>query len=201
MTCRKRFSRAPRRLLLADPENLDPQKGQPEQLREARQLNEALSKAYYMKESLRQLWKKKFRETARLSLIHWYHQAMASGVRILQQFAKLLLANQDKLLAWYDHPITSAKTEATNNKLKTMQRMHYGLRDKQFFKLKLFQLHAYKVRFNRMSKILYFEKPVNGCNRDQDSISDNSSCVILCRVDRPPSVTSTSASGGNKSSL
>jgi transposase len=140
----KKVLKGTRWLLLADPENLDPQKGQPEQLKEALQLNEALSMAYYMKESLRQLWKKKFRETARLSLIHWYHQAMASGVRILQQFAKLLLANQDKLLAWYDHPITSAKTEATNNKLKTMQRMHYGLRDKQFFKLKLFQLHVTK---------------------------------------------------------
>ena len=69
---------------------------------------------------------------------------MSSGVRALQQFARMLLANQDKLLAWYDHPISSGKMEGTNNKIKTMQRMHYGLRDKDFFKLKLFQIHATK---------------------------------------------------------
>ena len=71
----------------------------------------------------------------------WYHQAMRSGVRVLQTFARMLLANKDKLLAWYDHPISSRKMEGTNNKIKTMQRMHYGLRD---IKLKLFHIHATK---------------------------------------------------------
>ncbi|MGI8978640.1 MAG: transposase, partial [Pirellulaceae bacterium] len=34
--------------------------------------------------------------------------------------------------------------EGTNNKIKTMNRQHYGLRDKEFFKLKLYQLHQTK---------------------------------------------------------
>lgn len=140
----KKVLKGTRWLLLADPDNLDPVKGEPEKLKEALHLNQALATAYYLKESLRQLWSKKFRETARFSLIHWYHQAMASGVRMLQQFARMLLANQDKLLAWYDHRISSGPMEATNNKIKTMQRMHFGFRDKRFFQLKLFQLHQTK---------------------------------------------------------
>ncbi len=34
--------------------------------------------------------------------------------------------------------------EGTNNKIKTMQRQHYGLRDSEFFILKLYQLHEAK---------------------------------------------------------
>src|SRR4051794_2242730 len=84
-------------------------------------------------------------ETAvRHKLIHWYQQAMASGVRILQEFARLLLARQEGILAWYDYPISTGPLEGTNNKIKTMQRQHYVLRDQEFFTLKLFQLHETK---------------------------------------------------------
>lgn len=131
-------------LLLADPEKLDPLKGEPQRLREALKLNESLSVAYYLKESLRQLWKKANKQEARKALQHWYQLAIASGVRIIQEFARRLLTNQDKLLAWYDHPISSGPMEATNNKIKTMQRTRYGLRDKRYFILKLFQLHEKK---------------------------------------------------------
>ena len=141
---KKKVLKGTRWLLLADPDNLDPIKGEPGRLQEALKLNESLSAAYYLKESLRQIWKKTGKLTARFAMLDWYHQAMSSGVRALQQFARMLLANQDKLLAWYDHPISSGKMEGTNNKIKTMQRMHYGLRDKDFFKLKLFQIHATK---------------------------------------------------------
>jgi transposase len=140
----KKVLKGTRWLLLADPENLDPVKGQPERLQEALKLNESLSAAYYLKEALRTLWKKSGKLTASLAMHDWYHQAMSSGVRVLQTFARMLLANKDKLLAWYDHPISSGKMEGTNNKIKTMQRMHYGLRDKEFFKLKLFHIHATK---------------------------------------------------------
>lgn len=34
--------------------------------------------------------------------------------------------------------------EGTNNKIKTMNRIHYDLRDKEFFRLKLYQLHETK---------------------------------------------------------
>lgn len=131
-------------LLLKTPENLDPSKGEPKRLREALRLNESLAIAYYLKEDLRQFWEQTGKFTARLKLMDWYQQAMASGVRILQEFARLLLARQAGLLAWYDYPISTGPLEGTNNKIRTMQRQHYGLRDHEFFTLKLYQLHETK---------------------------------------------------------
>ena len=131
-------------LLLKTPENLDPVKGEPKRLREALRLNEALATAYYLKEDLRQFWEQPNKAAARRKLLDWYHQAQASGVRVLQQFAQLLLKHQDRLLNWYDYPISTGPLEGTNNKIKTMQRQHYGLRDQEFFTLKLYQLHEAK---------------------------------------------------------
>lgn len=131
-------------LLLRNPENLDPIKGEPKRLREALRLNESLATAYYLKEDLRQIWEQPGKSAARMKLLDWYHQAQSSGVRILQDFARFLLARQEGLLAWYDYPISTGPLEGTNNKIKTMQRQHYGLRDQEFLVLKLHQLHEAK---------------------------------------------------------
>lgn len=48
------------------------------------------------------------------------------------------------LLAWYDHPISSGPLEATNNKIKTVQRQAYGYRDQEYFTLKIYSLHRTK---------------------------------------------------------
>lgn len=141
---RQQVLKGTRWLLLKTPENLDPKKGEPKRLREALRLNESLATAYYLKEDLRQIWQQPSKFAARLKLIDWYQQAMASDVRILQEFARLLLARQDGILAWYDYPISTGPLEGTNNKIKTMQRQHYGLRDQEFFLLKLYQLHETK---------------------------------------------------------
>lgn len=141
---RQQVLKGTRWLLLKTPENLDPKKGEPKRLREALRLNESLATAYYLKEDLRQIWQQPSKFAARLKLIDWYQQAMASGARILQEFARLLLARQDGILAWYDYPVSTGPLEGTNNKIKTMQRQHYGLRDQEFFLLKLYQLHETK---------------------------------------------------------
>ena len=43
-----------------------------------------------------------------------------------------------------DHPISTGPLEGTNNKIKTMQRQAYGIRDKEFFKLSIYALHMKK---------------------------------------------------------
>lgn len=131
-------------LLLKNPENLDPTKGEPRRLRRALRLNEPLAIAYYLKEDLREIWNQWGKLPARMKLLDWHHQAMASGIRVLQDFARTLLAHSDGILAWYDHPISTGPLEGTNNKIKTLNRQHYGLRDREFFTLKLYQLHEAK---------------------------------------------------------
>jgi len=140
----KKVLKGTRWLLLKNPENLDPVKGEPKRLKEALRLNESLAIAYYLKEDLGQIWEQLGKFSAKMKLFDWYHQAMDSGIRILQDFARTLLAHSHGILAWYDHPLSNGPLEGTNNKIKTMNRQHYGLRDKEFFKLKLYQLHQTK---------------------------------------------------------
>ena len=44
--------------------------------------------AYYLKDDLKQIWEQPGKFAARMMLLDWYHQALASGVRILQDFAR-----------------------------------------------------------------------------------------------------------------
>jgi len=141
---KKKVLKGTRWLLLKNPENLDPVKGEPGRLQAALRLNESLATAYYLKEDLRQIWEQLGKFPARMKLLDWYHQAMASGVRVLQDLARTLLAHADGILAWYDYPISTGPLEGTNNKIKTLNRQHYGLRDGAFFTLKLYQLHEAK---------------------------------------------------------
>jgi transposase len=140
----KKVLKGTRWLLLKNPDNLDPAKGEPGRLREALRLNESLATAYYLKEDLRQIWQQMSKSWGRLKLLDWYHQALQSGIRVLQDFARTLLAHADGILAWYDYPISTGPLEGTNNKIKTLNRQHYGLRDTEFFTLKLYQLHEAK---------------------------------------------------------
>ena len=141
---RKQVLKGTRWLLLKNPENLDPVKGEPGRLRQALRLNEPLATAYYLKEDLRQLWEQPQKRAARSKLLDWYHQAMSSGIRVLHDFARTLLKHAQGILAWYDYPISTGPLEGTNNKIKTLNRQHYGLRDAEFFTLKLYQLHETK---------------------------------------------------------
>jgi transposase len=141
---KKKVLKGTRWLLLKNPENLDPVKGEPGRLQAALRLNESLATAYYLKEDLRQIWEQLGKFPARMKLLDWYHQAIDSGVRLLQDFARTLLQHADGILAWYDYPISTGPLEGTNNKIKTLNRQHYGLRDGEFFALKLYQLHESK---------------------------------------------------------
>ena len=80
-------------LLLKNPENLDPQRKEPERLEEALRLNQPLATAYYLKEDLRQFWLQPHKTAARNFLTSWYLRAMSSGIRVLHQMAKTLLVH------------------------------------------------------------------------------------------------------------
>lgn len=137
----KTILKGTRWLLLKNPENLDPKQNELARLQAALKMNQPLATAYYMKEELRQFWEQENRRAARKYLKSWIRRARASGIRILRQLADTLETHTKGLLNWYIYPISTAPLEGMNNKIKTMQRQHYGLRDKKFFELKIFALH------------------------------------------------------------
>ena len=140
----KQVLKGVRWLLLKRPEHLDPSRNEPERLDEALRLNEPLAMAYYLKEELNEIWEQDDQEAAEAVLRDWVEYAQASGVRILQDFAKTLQAHVWGILAYYDYPISTAPLEGTNNKIKTMKRQAYGFRDPEFLKLKILGIHETK---------------------------------------------------------
>lgn len=132
-------------LLLKRIDNLDDERGEPAKLLQALELNQSLSVAYYLKEDLNQFWEQRDRTAASRFLHSWIESAEASGIRLLQKFARTLAQRRRSLLAWYDYPISTGPLEAVNNKIKLMNRQAFGYRDPEFFRLKLYALH--KARY------------------------------------------------------
>lgn len=137
----KKVLKGIRWLLLKNPENFDRKKQDRQRLKDALKLNEPLATAYYLKEQLRQLWNEPTKEIAALMLDVWIMMAEWSGIRRMMKMAKTIQEHRKGILAWYDHRITTAKLEGTNNKIKTMNRQAYGFRDLEFLKLKIFAIH------------------------------------------------------------
>ena len=131
-------------LLLKNPENLDPEKKEPQRLEKALALNEPLAIVYYMKEDLRQIWMQESKFEARLALGEWLDMARSSGIRMLEKFANTLQEHQERILNYYDYRISTGPLEGTNTKIQVMKRQAYGYRDHEFLKLKILGLHESK---------------------------------------------------------
>ena len=88
-----------------------------------------------MKDDLRQVWCQEDKEAAAFVLDDWIKRAAACGIQMLQKFAKTLAAHRSGILACYDcDGLSAGPLEGTNNKIKTLQKMAYGFRDKAFLK-------------------------------------------------------------------
>ena len=108
-------------------------------------MNEPLSKAYYLKEQLREIWSQTSKTYAEAVLDDWIEQAGNSKIVQLQKMAMTVLAYKRGILAWYDCHISTGNVEGINNKIKVMKRNAYGFRDEEYFKLRLYALHDCRI--------------------------------------------------------
>lgn len=144
---RRKVIKGTRYLLLANGEDIF-DKRHKTRLENALAMNEPLSKAYYLKERLREIWSQANREQAEAVLDDWVKQAGESKIPQLQRMAATLLAHKRGILAWYECHISTGKVEGINNKIKVLKRNAYGFRDERYFKLRLYALHDCKITRN-----------------------------------------------------
>lgn len=78
-------------------------------LNNALAMNEPLSKAYYLKEQLREIWTQVSKEQGESVLDDWVKQARESKVAQLAKMAITLLTYRRGILAWYDCHISTGK--------------------------------------------------------------------------------------------
>ncbi len=131
-------------LLMKNPENLSEDRNETTRLEEAMKLNAPLATAYYLKEELRQFWEQPWKYSAKMFLNSWCARATSSGIKQMVTMAKTIRSHAEGILNYYDHPISTGPLEGTNNKIKTIQRQHYGIRDREYFKLVVYYMHNMK---------------------------------------------------------
>lgn len=111
-------------------------------------MNEPLSKAYYLKEQLREIWIQPMKSMAEGVLDDWVRQAEQSRIPQLMKMAVTMKAYMRGILAWYDCHLSTGKVEGINNKIKVMKRNAYGFRDDRYFTLRLYALHDFRITRN-----------------------------------------------------
>lgn len=110
-------------------------------LDEALKHNEPLFTGYLLKEALGLLWEQPSYAKMNGFLREWCDLATQSGIRQMMQLAKTFLSHKSGILSWWKHRINNGRMEGINNKIKTLLRQTYGLRDERYFILKLYSLH------------------------------------------------------------
>ncbi len=142
----KNVLKGSRWLLIKAPENLKEHRNRKKderfRLQAALELNEPLAMCYYMKERFRLLFQCLDQDKAEAELTAWISEAQSSGIRILHDAARKLLMWKPFILNWYKHPISTAKLEATNRKIGSLQRNACGYRDEQYLKLRIYNIHT-----------------------------------------------------------
>ena len=78
-------------------------------LENALAMNEPLSKAYYLKEPLRQIWSQPMKAMAEKVLDDWIRQAEQSKIAQLQKMAVTVKNYKKGILAWYDCHLSTGK--------------------------------------------------------------------------------------------
>lgn len=144
---RRKILKGTRYLLLKNGEDIFDERFKT-RLENALSMNEPLSQAYYLKEQLREIWNQPSKEKAEEALMEWIQQARDTRVVQLKNMADTLMRHKKGILAWYDSPISTAKIEGMNNKIKVLKRVAYGFRDQYYFRLRLYALHHATITRN-----------------------------------------------------
>ena len=101
-----------------------------------------LGDAYMFKEALRSIYRQaKDSYHARMAFHRWCKLAEETQIPELKTMAKTIRDKLDGIVTyWTFRHISNAKMEGFNNKIRWLIKQAYGFRDREFFKLKIYQL-------------------------------------------------------------
>lgn len=96
------------------------------------------SRAWAMKETLRELWFYRSIGWARKFFRQWYDWATRSKLEPVRQVASMLRRRLDQVLNYCKHEITNAVAEGLNSKIMAIKRRACGYRNKENFKMAIY---------------------------------------------------------------
>ena len=101
--------------------------------------NENLNTLYVLKEQLQALWRAGSVEQMQQQLDDWCMIADQSNMLYVKKFAKSLRRHREGICNYAKHRLTSARIEAGNVGIGMIRKRARGIRDTEYFKLKIRQ--------------------------------------------------------------
>ena len=148
---RKKWVKGQRYNLLSNQENLN--LDGKNALKELFKRNQRLYKAYLLKESFSQLWDYTYPTSARKFFDNWKASLRWQRLKPYESFAKLVEKHWDGIVSHcrIENKVALGFVEGLNNKIRQIQRRAYGLRDEEYFRLKVLtcMLPALKIHKNQ----------------------------------------------------
>ncbi len=133
----RRFIKGQRYTLLSNRENLDLDGRRA--LKLLLNANSRIHKAYLLKESFGQLWSYNNPTWARKFFENWKAQLRWSRLEPFRIFAAMIERHWDGIIS-YCHPdnkVSLGFMEGLNNKIRVIQRRAYGIKDREYLRLKV----------------------------------------------------------------
>ena len=124
-------------LLLKSPDKLT--ETQSEKLERLLAENTNMNTLYVLKEQLQALWSNTQVETMERQLEQWCELAEQTDMAYIRSFAKSLRKHKTGICNYAKHPLTSARIEAGNVSIGMIRKRARGIRDTDYFKLKIRQ--------------------------------------------------------------
>ena len=124
-------------LLLRNADKLNDK--QAEKLQQLLDNNNNLNILYLMKEQLQAFWEENSYEAMEMQLENWCQMADQTDMHYLKKFSQLLRRHCVGICNYAKHKLTSARIEAGNIAIGMIRKRARGIRDTEYFKLKIRQ--------------------------------------------------------------
>jgi len=102
--------------------------------------NQNMNSIYILKEQLQALWKNKTYEAMEEALENWCQMADQTNMIYMKKHARSLRRHKKGICNYAKHPLTTARIEAGNVGIGLIRKRARGIRDTEYFKLKIRQL-------------------------------------------------------------
>jgi len=109
-----------------------------EQFEQLKTLNLKTSRAWAIKETLRDLWEYVYRGSARKFFDRWFGWARRSQLTPIKKLAATLRDHLDGILTYCKHRVTNGVTEGVNSTIMTLKRLAGGYRNIENFKTAIY---------------------------------------------------------------
>jgi transposase len=133
----RQFIKGQRYTLLSHRANLDLQGRRA--LKILLEANKRIHKAYLLKETFGQLWDYKNETWCRKFFDNWKAQLRWSRLEPYRKFVKMIERHWDKIVSYCrpENKVSLGFMEGLNNKIRVIQRRAYGIRNREYLRLKV----------------------------------------------------------------